>query len=198
MNNQKIKGASKPFFFNYFITDPIEFGDTVTTLSNSLENSFSKHTVDMICFRDKLSQDIELLAQTTLNIAKTYNTKALINSDINLALKLHFDGVHLTSTQFDKIEYAKQNKLFTIISCHTKEEIALAKEKGCDAVTYSPIFFKENKGEPKGIKNLETIVNEYQDKNFMIIALGGIITKEHIKEIKSTNANGFASIRYFK
>jgi thiamine-phosphate pyrophosphorylase len=188
-----------PFFYSYFITDPKEFGNTTATLKRSLENSFLKHQIDMICFRDKESKNIEKLAKTTLEISRKKNiSKILINSNIELAIKLGFDGVHLTSQQFDKIEFAKQNNLFTIISTHTEDEIISAKEKGCNGITYSPIFFKENKGEPKGIENLTKIVEKYQDENFYVIALGGIITNNHLKLIKQTNANGFASIRYFK
>ncbi|MGB3751548.1 MAG: hypothetical protein WA945_08265 [Arcobacteraceae bacterium] len=38
----------------------------------------------------------------------------------------------------------------------------------------------------------------YQDENFKIIALGGIISFENVEEVQRTKAKGFASIRYFK
>ncbi|MEA3288810.1 MAG: thiamine phosphate synthase, partial [Campylobacterota bacterium] len=87
----------KPFFFtSYFITDPDEFGSTVQELNKTLKNSFSKHNISMVCFRDKKSEDIELLAKTTLDISKKFNIpKVLINGNIELAVKLGFDGVHL-------------------------------------------------------------------------------------------------------
>jgi len=44
---------------------------------------------------------------------------------------------------------------------------------------------------------LKYIIDKYQDNNFQIIALGGIIDNNHIKSIKETKAYGFASIRYF-
>ncbi len=190
----------KSFFFTqYLITDPFEFGNTQEQLSKNLIKSFTKYQVDMVCFRDKESKEIKSLAQTCLQISKRYNIeKVLINGDIKLAVELGFDGVHLTSAQFDKIKIAKENNLFVIISCHNEDEVKLAKKLGVDAVTYSPIFYKENKGKPKGIKNLKLIVNKYQDVNFKIIALGGIISESEITQIKSTNAGGFASIRYFK
>ncbi|MEA3352200.1 MAG: thiamine phosphate synthase [Campylobacterota bacterium] len=190
----------KPFFFSsYFITDPDEFGSTVRELKETLKNSFSKHNISMVCFRDKKSENIELLAKTTLDISKEFNiAKVLINGNINLAMKLGFDGVHLTSTQFEMIKESKSKKLYTIISCHTKDEVEKAKELGADAVTYSPIFYKENKGEPKGIENLKQAVVEFQDESFKVIALGGIITKEEVALVRSTHVSGFGSIRYFK
>lgn len=201
-NLEKRKSENSSFFYSYLITDPIVYGNKTKLLKDSLIKSFKSHHIDMVCFRDKETKDIdniEALAKVSLEVSKTFNIKkTLINSNINLALKLGFDGVHLTSTQFDKIAKAKKNNLFTIISCHTEDEIKKAKKSGANAVTYSPIFYKENKGTPKGCKKLKEIVNKYQDDTFFIIALGGIVKKEHIKEVKSTDAKGFASIRYFK
>ena len=190
----------KSFFFTkYFITDPFEFGNTKEQLSINLTNSLKKHQVDMICFRDKESKKIEQLAKIFLDISKEFHIKKiLINSNIQLALKLGFDGVHLTSKQFSEIEKAKRDNLYTIISCHSEDEIKLAKRLGSNAVTYSPIFYKEDKGEPKGIDELKDIIEKYQYEDFSIVALGGIITSSHIEQVKSTYAGGFASIRYFK
>ena len=89
-------------------------------------------------------------------------------------------------------------KILYLKYCHTEQEVQKAKELNVNAITYSPIFFKELKGEPKGIKNLIHIVNKYQDNNFDIFALGGIITNDHVKNVIQTKAKGFASIRYFK
>jgi len=187
-----------PFFISYLITDPIEYGDCVEELQKNLASSFENHEVDICCFRDKETPQIENLAKTLLEVSRKFNIpKVLINSNIELAIKLQFDGVHLTSSQFDKIEQCKKQSLYTIISCHTENEIELAKKKGVDAVTYSPIFYKENKGSAKGCEELKRIVARYQEDCFRIIALGGIVSEENIDQVKQTNASGFASIRYF-
>ncbi len=119
----------------------------------------------------------------------------LINSNISLAIKLGFDGVHLNSQQFDKIENAKKSKLITIISCHNLEELEKAMNKNIDFVTYSPIFDTPNKGQSKGVDKLNEVIEKFP--NLKIFALGGIIQNEQIKEIEKTKAYGFASIRYF-
>ncbi len=187
-----------PFFLSYFITDPIIFGNTKETLTKNIKKTLQHHKIDMICFRDKISYNKEILAKTVLDISKKYDiSKIVLNGDIKMAIKLNFDGVHLRSTQFDQITKAKQYNLFTIISCHNQDDIQKAKELKADAITYSPIFYKEHKGKPKGIEELKQMVKKYQDINFKIIALGGIITKEQIEQIKSSQASGFSSIRYF-
>lgn len=201
MSNNYLKKEAfnkPPFFISYLITDPKEYGDDIETFSKNLKNSLSKYNVDIVCFRDKETSNIKELAKTCLRISKQFNIpKVLINTNIDLAIEAGFDGVHLTSNQFDKIKTSKEKSLYTIISTHTQDEVNIAKINGADAITYSPIFYKENKGEPKGLENLTKVVNTYQDDNFRIIALGGIIDGEHINKIKTTKASGFASIRYF-
>lgn len=198
-NIQQREADMSSFFYSYLITDPKYYGNTAFTLQNSLEKSFSKHKIDIVCFRDKETKDIEDLAKISLQTSKRYNIgKTLINGNIELAVKFGFDGVHLTSQQFDQIKTAKRNGLFTIISCHSFEDLREAKLSGADGATYSPIFYKEQKGKPKGCEKLKEAVENFQDKDFIIIGLGGIITNKEIVKVKETNAKGFASIRYFK
>ena len=197
---QKLKKEAKkpPFFISYLITDPQEYGYSVEIFKKNFTKTLHSHKVEMVCFRDKQTKDTSSLIKSFKDIAQQYQIdKIIINSDIEKALNMKLDGVHLTSQQFDKITYAKQHNLYTIISCHNEQEVSTAKQYGADAITYSPIFYKENKGDPKGCKNLQMIVEKYQEKNFKIIALGGIINHTQVEQIKDTNSAGFASIRYF-
>ena len=188
-----------PFFISYFITDPIEYGSDPIEFEKSLRTTLAAHDIDIICFRDKTSPNKKHLAKLCLDVSREFNIKKiLINSDISLCKQLGFDGIHLNSLQFETLGNFNENSLFTIISCHTEQEVQKAKELNANAITYSPVFFKELKGQPKGIKNLTHIIDKYQDENFDIFALGGIITKNHVQDIMTTNAKGFASIRYFK
>ena len=181
---------------SYLITDPNYFSDNKEIFKEKLIAVFKNHKIDFACFRDKSSQNIEELAKIFLQICKEFKIKnILINSNISLATKLGFDGVHLNSQQFEKIQNAKKLNLITIISCHTLEELEKAMNKNIDFVTFSPIFETPNKGKAKGIEELNKAIKNFP--NLKIIALGGIIQNEQIKEIKKTKAYGFASIRYF-
>ncbi len=188
-----------PFFISYFITDPIEYGSNVKEFEKSLRLTLQHNDIDIICFRDKTSTNKIELAKVCLDVSREFNIKkVLINSDISLCKRLGFDGIHLNSLQFETLAKFNENSFFTIISCHTEKEVQKAKELKANAITYSPIFFKELKGEPKGIKNLTDVVNKYQNNDFAIFALGGIITANHLQQVIETQAKGFASIRYFK
>jgi len=196
---KKETSSKSPFFISYLITDPDEFGNTPEELKRNLSKALAHFEIDILCFRDKRSINKKILAQTCLEIGRKYKVpKILINSEIELCNELGFDGIHLNSKQFEFLKNIKLKKLFTIISCHTEDEILLAKKYKSDAVTYSPIFFKKNKGKPKGLDNLKNIVSKYQKEDFLVIALGGITDVKNVKSIMQTGAKGFASIRYFK
>jgi len=183
-------------FKSYLITDPKYFTNNKEIFSKKLFEVLQAHQVDFICFRDKESKNIEELAKVFLEIGRKFNIeKILINSHINLAIKLSFDGIHLNSQQFDLIQKAKNNKLFSIVSCHNFEELSLANQLKVDCVTYSPIFKSPNKGEEKGVENLENMIKLFPKLN--IIALGGIVLQEQINQVKNSGSYGFASIRYF-
>lgn len=181
--------------FNYYlITDPLYYSNKINSFEKKLTEVLKTKRVDMACFRDKSSSNYEELALCFIKICQKFNIKKiLLNENIELAKKLKC-GIHLTSNQFEKIEEAKEAKLFTIISCHNEKEIEKAIKNGADAITYSPIFHTPNKGEPKGIEKLKEIKSSF---DINIIALGGIINEEQIDEIKKSNIFAFASIRYF-
>ena len=181
---------------SYLITDPNYFSDNKEIFKEKLIAVLKNHKIDFACFRDKSSKNIEELAKIFLEICKEFKIENIfINSNITLATKLGFDGVHLNSQQFDKIENAKKSNLITIISCHTLKELENSMKKNIDFVTYSPIFNTPNKGESKGVEQLNEATKNFP--NLKIFALGGIIKDEQIKDIEKTKAYGFASIRYF-
>lgn len=166
----------------YLITDP-----------NYKYKSFSD--ADFICFRDKTSNNIKDIAREFIKLAHSQNVKNIfISKHIELARKLNFNGVHLTSKQFDKIAYAKELSLKVIISCHDEEEIQKAIKYRANFITYSPIFETPNKAPSKGIDELKKICQKY---NIPIFALGGIISDKHVCSLEGTGVYGFASIRYF-
>jgi len=181
-------------FKSYLITDP-SFYSSLEEFENYLTNIYKNHSVDFSCYRDKSSFSKEY-AKLFLTISKKFDIEyVLLNSYLDVAVSLGFDGVHLTSSQFDLIKKAKKRDLFTIVSTHDDKQITKAKTLGADAVTFSPVFSTPNKGSPKGLEALKKAVClSYPLKCF---ALGGIVTDKEVKECKKAGSYGFASIRYF-
>ena len=161
----------------------------------TLYKQLKKYKPHYVLYRDKSNTNYALDAVDFIEVCSEFkNIKNFLHQNADLAKELGATGVHLTSKQFDKISYAKQLGLEVVISTHTHEEVLLAQKLGADALTYSPIFYSQNKGEPKGIEDLKTVVEK---SNTNIFALGGVVTQEHVDMIAKTGAYGFASIRYF-
>ena len=180
---------------HYLITDPTFYGSTSDALESALDVIYSHTLPDFALFRDKQTAYYRDLAQTFVAVSRSYRiSRVLLHGDYLLAHELKADGVHLTSTQFHEITEAKKLGLYVLISTHTHEEALNAEELGADAITYSPIFYSPNKGEPKGLEDLKEIVAKIR---VPIFALGGITTEEQIKAVEECGAFGFASIRYF-
>ncbi len=180
----------------YLITDPKYYSSEPLEFKNRLIEVLSKNRVDFVCFRDKTkTSNKNLLAK----IFKEQSIKAgiekiVINRYIEIALKEEFNTIHLNSDQFSSIEYCKKSGLEVIISVHTIKEAKKAKNLNADFITLSPIFASPLKGEAKGLGFLKECLDSVDIK---VIALGGIVDEKQIKEIESTEAYGWASIRAF-
>jgi len=180
---------------SYLITDVKFYSGVLSGFTENLHKNLMTYKPDFALYRDKGNVDYAEFAEKFIVVCKKYEkTKAMLHSDVALASKLGAYGVHLTSLQFDEIKKAKEQGLFTVISCHSEDEILKAQELGADAVTYSPIFSTPNKGKPKGLAELQRMVDKI---SLPIIALGGITTEKEVKAVEATGCFGFASIRYF-
>ena len=181
--------------YKYLITSREFYTDTPAVFRNILHEQFVKHMPDYALFRDKSNSNYAIQAAHFVEVCAQFQAiKSFIHRDADIAKELNAVGVHLTSTQFDKISYAKSLGLEVIISTHTHDEVLEAQKLGADAVTYSPIFNSPGKGEPKGIDDLKELLDKCSIKVF---ALGGIVQEEQVKIVEKTAVYGFASIRYF-
>lgn len=179
----------------YLITSREFYTDTPAVFRNILHEQFKKYMPDYALYRDKSNPNYNIQAAHFVEVCTQFQSvKSFIHRDSDVAKELNATGVHLTSTQFDQIEYAKSLGLEVIISTHTHDEVLKAQKLGADAVTYSPIFASPGKGEPKGLEDLRELLNKCTVKVF---ALGGIVEEEQVAEIEKTTSYGFASIRYF-
>ncbi len=179
----------------YLISSPEFYGTNAVDFSSTLHKQLRKYLPGFALYRDKSNLDYALLAADFVEVCNEFeNIKSFIHRDADLAKALNARGVHLTSTQFYAIEYAKTLELEVIVSTHTHEEVLRAQQLGADYVTYSPIFSSPGKGKPKGIEDLRELLSKCSIKVF---ALGGIVYEEQIAQIDKCETYGFASIRYF-
>lgn len=175
----------------YLITAPELYKDFIT----ELQEQMALHKPEYVLYRDKENSEYKIGAIAFIKLCSSFKSlKSFLHQEITLAKELNATGVHLTSQQFDKIEYAKSLGLEVIVSTHSQAEVLEAQKLGADAVTFSPIFKTPNKGEPKGISQLKETIDNCEVNVF---ALGGITQEWQIEAVKEAGAYGFASIRYF-
>lgn len=179
----------------YLITDPSFYTSNPEYFSKNLQLVLKNHTPDFICLRDKQTDNYESLAEKFHDVVKeNCIKKAFLHTDFKLAKRLGFYGVHLPSHRFEDISKAKNLGLQVVVSTHTLEEALHCEELGADFITFSPIFYTPNKGEPKGLEKLKEINDKIKTNCF---ALGGIIDEVQVHSCEKTGVYGFASIRYF-
>ena len=135
------------------------------------------------------------LTSKAAQITRGTETKILVNDRADIAVAANADGVHLTSRSLSAqvIRKTFPQKFIIGASTHSIEEAQAAKNHGADFVTFSPIFFTPEKGEPKGLKALREVCEKL--KSFPVIALGGI-DKTNFKQVLENGASGFAAIRF--
>ena len=149
---------------------------------------------DAVIFRDKSSRQFDALARTFVRISRRFGIREIyINSCIGTARKYR-TGIHLTSAQHRLIKRMKRERRSVIVSTHSSGELARCRRHYPDYLLFSPIFFVEGKGNPKGLEELNQITATIRAN---IIALGGITSDAEVKKLKTANPYGFASIRYF-
>lgn len=167
--------------------------------------------IDFIQLREKdlPSAEIATLANEVLHaIARTTNsTKLLINSRPDIAIATGAHGVHLTSDRDGPTAAAQVRSLYAsaklappivTISCHTLDDVELARDSRVEAILFAPVFEKPLTGggilPGEGLERLRAAC--IAAAPVPVYALGGV-TLENAQACISAGAAGIAGIRLF-
>ena len=153
----------------------------------------------MIQLREKLLTDIALerLARHVLQITQHYNAKLIINSKVDLALKVGAHGVHLTSQQLamqqGKAGQFLAEKLIIAASCHHALDLQRAQDLGLDFVVLSPVNSTKSHDNAAtlGWQQFAKLIENYP---LPVYALGGMQNSDSAKA-QSCGGRGIAMQR---
>lgn len=138
---------------------------------------------------------LEQFARQCQVLCKSYNVPFIVNDDVELALKLHADGVHVGQEDVSLTEIRETFKGRIVgVSVHTFEELDQAVRGGADYVGIGPIYETQSKSDakaPAGLTFLQEARNLYRD--FPLVAIGGITTKNAYETLLA-GADGVAVI----
>lgn len=164
-----------------------------------LEAAF-KSGVTCFQFREKGANALKgeekvVLARKVKELCRKYQIPLIINDDVDLALELDADGIHLGQ---DDLPITKARQLFPNKIIDLSVGLIIEYQRSAvelvDYIGVGPIFptsSKNDAGEVIGLKGLND-VRDY-DKEIPIVAIGGI-TFGDVAAIKQSGADGVAVI----
>ncbi len=174
----------------YLIADRATCGDRplLDVLARALDAG-----VRMVQLREKvLDRDaLEALAEQVLSLVARYDAMLLINTAVDIAVKIGAQGVHLPGDALPQVVRGRVEPSFLIgYSTHTYAELDCA--GGADFVTYSPIFTPGSKPGYDGVEaGLEGLANAVAHSRLPVYALGGI-TPDRAAKCRTTGCAGVA------
>ena len=135
------------------------------------------------------------LAVKIQDLCKKYNVPFIVNDDIELALKIDADGVHVGQDDLgvDEIRKLMPNKIIGL-SIGNEEELKQSKVEYVDYVGVGPVYVTQSKDDAGGAIGYEGL--ELMRKllpQMPLVAIGGIQT-QHIKGVMKTNVDGVSII----
>ncbi len=138
-----LSGANAPvlrapqFSFEYAITHAGEIGaaEQLSRLDERLAQGLR-----LIQVREKGMQApaLERFAAAVIALARPHGAQVLINSDVDLALRLGADGVHFAAAQLARLERRPALR-WCAASCHSAAELARAVRLGVDFAVLGPV-----------------------------------------------------------
>lgn len=138
---------------------------------------------------------LEQFARQCQELCKSYNVPFIVNDDVELALKLQSDGVHVGQDDVPLSQIRGKFKGRIIgVSVHSVEEMDQAVRGGADYVGIGPIYETQSKSDaqtPAGLSFLQQARRLHRD--FPLVAIGGITTK-NAHETLIAGADGIAVI----
>ncbi|TSI05206.1 thiamine phosphate synthase [Lysinibacillus sp. BW-2-10] len=128
-------------------------------------------------------------------LCNEYNVPFIVNDDVELALKLQADGVHVGQDD-QKLEEIRKQFVGKIVgvSVHNEQEMDTAVFNGADYVGIGPIHETKSKTDAKpaaGVTFLAKARKKYPA--FPIVAIGGLTT-DNAFEVFEAGADGVAVI----
>ncbi len=190
--SQQVKQLNNKIPFLYLITNrkfchPKPFEDVI------LEALDSGIRFIQLREKDLNSRALHILAEKIKTLTSKYKAFLLINGNLDIALAVDADGVHLPEEGVPVVEVRKRlgkNKLIGK-SIHLPLSLSDDDYNYIDFVTLSPVFNpgeKDYKVETIGISNIKKTIPRIP---VPVYALGGI-KPNHIIELKRAGASGIA------
>ena len=183
----------KSSMYLYAVTDSQWLGER--TLAQDVEKAILGGAT-FVQLREKTAsvEDFIVLAKEVQVVCKKYNVPFVINDNIEVALEVNADGIHVGQADLTARAVREKMGIDKIIgvSAGTVEEARLAQEAGADYIGVGAVFQTSTKLDAGGvsISRLKEICSEI---NLPVVAIGGI-SFENVGELTGTGIDGVAVV----
>lgn len=138
------------------------------------------------------------IALSVADMCKEHRAILIIDDDVDLAMEIQADGVHLGKKDMPVAEARRILGEGMIIgaTANTYDDILLAKQAGADYIGLGPFRFtttKKGLSPILGLDGYESIIKKLHESsiNVPIVAIGGI-TRTDVPQLLRTGVNGVA------
>ena len=128
------------------------------------------------------------------SITDQYHIPFVVNDDIDVALKINADGVHVGQNDMQAKDVRKLIGTEKIlgVSAQTVEQAILAQNNGADYIGVGAIFSTSTKRDADNV-SFDTLTKIVRAVSIPVVAIGGIC-EENILELSGTGIDGVAVI----
>lgn len=185
----KLKDSS---FLLYAITEDNLSGVQL----NEKVNLALKGGITLLQYRNKNSSKEKLLEDAAMlkELCHSHNVPLIINDNVDVALSIDADGVHLGQGDMpikDARKILGEGKIIGA-SAHNVEEAIFAERSGADYIGVGAVFSTSTKSDTIPL-SLEMLRKISRSVNIPIVAIGGI-TKDNMNELRGSGISGVALV----
>ena len=152
-------------------------------------------TIVQVREKNKKTEEIYLIADRIKKVTDAYNVPLIINDNIDVALKINADGIHIGQDDISCLEARKilgKNKIIGV-TVTTLEQAKRAIEQGATYLVVGAIYKSTTKKDAKIVSH-EELLKILNFCKIPIVVIGGI-NENTIPNFKNYNISGYAMIR---
>lgn len=178
----------------YAVTDQSWLKEDETLLDVVKEVVKSGATFLQIREKDLCEADFEVEAKKLKDICKEYNVPYVVNDNVEVAIKIDADGVHVGQSDIkgrDIRAMIGEDKILGI-SAGTVEEAVAAEKAGADYIGVGAIFGTSTKKNARNM-TMDRLKEIVSSVNIPVVAIGGI-NAFNMSELKGCGIDGVAVV----
>ena len=151
-------------------------------------------TMIQIREKDLNEKDFLLEAEELLALCRSYNVPFIVNDNVELAVKIGADGVHVGQSDMNArdVRALIGNDKILGVSTQTVEQALFAQECGADYLGVGAVFPTGSKDDAE-VLDRKTLMDICKAVSIPVVAIGGI-TKDNVRELKGTGIAGISVI----